>query len=61
LVEPDVPLWKGITSDAVADVLAAGCAITSVAVMVVLSVVPSTRTGWPVVTTLAEAGLVPFT
>jgi hypothetical protein len=34
--------------------------MTSVAVMVVLSVVPSTRTGSPVVTALAEAGLVPF-
>ncbi len=34
--------------------------MTSVAVMVALSAVPSTRTGWPVVTTLTEAGLVPF-
>src|ERR1700761_1344710 len=33
--------------------------MTWVAVMVVLSVVPSTRTGAPVVTALAEAGLVP--
>jgi hypothetical protein len=33
--------------------------MTSVAVIVVLSVVPSTRTGSPVVTALAEAGLVP--
>ena len=37
-----------------------GCTMTSVAVIVVLSVVPSTRTGSPVVTALAEAGLVPF-
>ncbi len=37
-----------------------GCTMTWVAVMVVLSVVPSTRTGSPVVTALAEAGLVPF-
>src|ERR1700761_6619742 len=33
--------------------------MTWVAVMVVLSVVPSTRTGSPVVTALAEAALVP--
>jgi hypothetical protein len=33
--------------------------MTSVAVMVVLSVVPSTRTGAPSVTALIEAGLVP--
>src|ERR1700753_1577018 len=31
--------------------------MTRVAVMVVLSVVPSTRTGWPFVTALAEAAL----
>jgi hypothetical protein len=37
-----------------------GCAITSLAVIVVLSVVPSTRTVSPVVTALAEAGLVSF-
>ena len=34
--------------------------MTWVAVMVVLSVVPSTRTGSPLVTALAVAGLVPF-
>jgi hypothetical protein len=34
--------------------------MTCVAVMVVLLTVPSTRTGSPVVMTLAEAGLVPF-
>jgi hypothetical protein len=34
--------------------------MTCVAVMVVELVVPSTRTGSPVVTALAEAGLVPF-
>jgi hypothetical protein len=34
--------------------------VTWVAVMVVLLVVPSTRTGSPVVTALAEDGLVPF-
>jgi hypothetical protein len=37
-----------------------GCTMTWVAVMVVLSVVPSTRTGTPVVTALAEAALVPI-
>lgn len=55
-----MPFWKGITSEDVVDVAAGGCAMTSVAVMVVLSAVPSTSTGWPVVTTLTEAGLVPF-
>jgi hypothetical protein len=34
--------------------------MTCVAVMVVPLVVPSTRTGSPVVTALADAGLVPF-
>ncbi len=34
--------------------------MTWAAVMVALSVVPSTRTGAPVVTALTEAGLVPF-
>ena len=34
--------------------------MTWVAVIVVLSTVPSTRTGSPVVTALAEAGLVSF-
>jgi hypothetical protein len=34
--------------------------MTWVAVMVVLSVVPSTRTGSPVVTALTVAALVPF-
>jgi hypothetical protein len=34
--------------------------MTCVAVMVVELVVPSTRTGSPVVMALAEAGLVPF-
>jgi hypothetical protein len=34
--------------------------MTCVAVMVVPLVVPSTRTGWPVVTAPAEAVLVPF-
>jgi len=35
--------------------LVGGCTMTSVAVMVVLSVVPSTRTGTPLVTALIEA------
>jgi len=34
--------------------------MTCVAVIVVLSVIPSTRTGSPLVTALAEAELVPF-
>src|SRR5271166_5044078 len=37
-----------------------GCTMTWVAVMVVLSVAPSTRTGSPVVTALTVAALVPF-
>jgi hypothetical protein len=37
-----------------------GCTMTSAAVMVVLSVVPSTRTGSPVVTAPDVAVLVPF-
>jgi hypothetical protein len=37
-----------------------GCTMTCVAVMVVPLVVPRTRTGSPVVTALAEVGLVPF-
>ena len=44
----------------VEDPLLGGCTMTCVAVMVVLSTVPSTRTGSPPVTALAEAGLVPF-
>jgi hypothetical protein len=54
------PRVKGITFDGenVADLLLAGCTTTCVAVMVVASVVPSTRTGLPVVMALAEARLV---
>jgi hypothetical protein len=44
----------------VADPPLAGCTTTCVAVMVVPLVVPSTRTGLPVVMALAEAELVPF-
>jgi hypothetical protein len=53
---------KGITFDGekVADPPLAGCTTTCVAVMVVPSVVPSTRTGLPFVTALAEVDLVPF-
>jgi hypothetical protein len=40
--------------------LLGGCTMTWVAVMVVPSVVPSTRACWPVVTALTEAWLVPF-
>jgi hypothetical protein len=53
---------EGITfaAEVVEDPLLAGCTMTCVAVMVVLLVVPSTRTFSPVVTALAEAGLVCF-
>jgi hypothetical protein len=53
---------KGITFDGekVADPPLAGCTTTCVAVMVVPLVVPSTRTGLPVVMALAEVELVPF-
>jgi hypothetical protein len=56
------PRWKGITpaAEEVADPAPVGCTITCVAVMVVPLVVPSTRTGLPVVTALAEAERVPF-
>jgi hypothetical protein len=56
------PRWKGITFAAaeVADPPPAGCTMTCPAVMVVPLVVPSTRTGVPVVMALAEVGLVPF-
>ena len=57
-----VPRWKGTTFAAA--VVAAPppvvCTMTCVALMVVPLVVPSTRTGVPVVMALAEAGLVPF-
>jgi hypothetical protein len=42
------------------DLLLGGCTMTFAAVIVVLSVVPRTRAGSPVVTALAEADLVPF-
>jgi hypothetical protein len=53
---------KGITFDGekVADPPVAGCTTTCVAVIFVPLVVPSTRTGLPVVTALAEVELVPF-
>ena len=57
------PRWKGTTpaaEEAADPSLPAGCTTTCVAVMVVELVVPSTRTGSPVVMALAEAGLVPF-
>ena len=57
------PCWKGTTpaaEEAADPSLPAGCTVTCVAVMVVELVVPSTRTGSPVVIALAEAGLVPF-
>ena len=57
------PRWKGITpaaEEAADPPVPAGCTMTCVAVMVVLLIVPSTRTRSPVVTALAEVGLVPF-
>jgi hypothetical protein len=57
------PRWKGITfavGEAADPLPPAGCTMTCVAVMVVPLVVPSTRTGLPVVMALAKAGLVPF-
>ena len=53
---------KGITFDGekVADPLPVGRTMTRVAVMVVPLVVPTTRTGSPVVRALAEIELVPF-
>jgi hypothetical protein len=56
------PGWNGTTFPAQdgRDPLLGGCTMTFAAVIVVLSVVPRTRTGWPVLTVLAEANLVPF-
>jgi hypothetical protein len=57
------PGWKGITAVAgeVADpALPFGCTITWLAVMIVPFVVPSTRMVSPLLTALAEVGLVPF-
>jgi hypothetical protein len=54
------PRVKGITFDDVLDPLFAGCTMTWVAVIVVLSVVPSTSAVSPLVTALADAEFVPF-
>jgi len=58
------PRWKGTTFAAEAAEAAGprlpGCTMTWLAVIVVPLVVPSTRTGWPTVTALAAAELVPF-
>jgi hypothetical protein len=56
------PRWKGITpAEDVADPPPpVGCTMTCVAVMVTPLVVPSTRTGSPVVMALAEVEFVPF-
>jgi len=54
------PRWKGTTAEEVADPPPVGCTMTCVAVMVVPLVVPSTRTGSPVLMALAEVELVPF-
>jgi hypothetical protein len=58
----EAPREKGTTADAEdgAGPLPADGTVTWVAVIVVLSVVPRTRTDSPVVTILAEAGAVPF-
>jgi hypothetical protein len=56
------PRWKGTTFDGVklVDPPFAGCTTTCFAVIVVPLAVPSTRTGLPFVTALAEVDLVPF-
>ena len=54
-----VPL-KATTWDAVLELGLGGPAMTSVAVIVVLSSVPSTRTVAPLVTALFDAAVVPF-
>jgi hypothetical protein len=56
------PRWNGITlaAEEVEDPLLVGCTMTCVAVMIVPLVVPSTRTGSPPVTALAELELVPL-
>jgi hypothetical protein len=54
------PRWKGTTDEEVADPIPVGCTMTCVAVIVVPSTVPSTRTGSPVATALADVEVVPF-
>jgi hypothetical protein len=57
------PRWKGttgVTGKAADPALTFGCTMTWPAVMVVPFVVPRTRTGWPLLTALAELFLVPF-
>jgi hypothetical protein len=51
---------KGITFDDDSGPLFVGCTMTCVAVIVVLSVVPSTRAVLPFLTALANAEFVPF-
>jgi hypothetical protein len=51
---------KGTTSDDVLDPVFVGCTMTCVAVIVVLSVVPTTRAVLPFVTALADAEFVPL-
>jgi hypothetical protein len=51
---------KGTTCDDVLDLLFVGCTMTCVAVIVVLSVVPTTRAVLPLVTALADAECAPF-
>jgi hypothetical protein len=54
------PRWKGTTAEAVAAPLPTGCTITSVAVIAVPFVMPSTRTVAPFVTAPAEVERAPF-
>jgi hypothetical protein len=54
------PRWKGTTFDAVLDPRVFGCTMTWVAVIVVPSVVPTTRAVLPLLTALTDADFVPF-
>jgi hypothetical protein len=56
------PRWKGTTfvAEELADPPPAVCTMTWLAVMVVPSTVPTTRTLLPFLTALAEVALVPF-
>ena len=55
----DEDVMRPVDAEDVADPALAGCTITCVAAMVVPLVVPSARTGSPVVTAPAEVELVP--
>ncbi len=58
-VRVDEDVMRPVDAEDVADPALAGCTITCVAAMVVPLVVPSARTGSPVVTAPAEVELVP--